>query len=571
MNVYEKLKYQMKNTKAAFSSRASSFRRDEDGSMLIFAMFILVMMLLAGGLAVDAMRTEYTRTTIQNTLDRAVLAAADLDQTEDAKAVVLDYFAKAGLSSYISADDIKINETKASGEFSFRRVSATARADVNTIFLPMLGIKSLAAVGAGAAEEGITDLEISLVVDVSGSMGWDSSTGKSKIYELRKAAKDFSFYMQCNPKAKRSDYPDNASCTVEEGKVSITLVPYAEQVTVGKTLLDQFKVTDEHEDSHCVTFDPDDFVYPDIPLDIELLRTGHFDPWSDANESPRSRTCRTDSWREIRPFVAKHTDMETYINALSAGGNTSIDVGMKWGLGLLDPAFRIGLTNLTTTNTPDGGTFVDTKFVGRPYSYTQDYSMKVIVLMTDGVNTDQHYLNEGFRSGPSEVFRNTADSNRYSVYNPATDKYYHTHNNTWNDHPYGDGDDVEVEYCKKSWWYGTRCWTETQSEPGSAVQMTFQEVFEKFPTSWYNQFSWLETAESNYGNTDKNARLSEACTAAKSNGVIVYTIGFETDPNDSVMSGCASSPSHFFPATGSDLAEIFGTIASSINQLRLTQ
>ena len=62
--------------------RLRRFRRDEDGSMIIFTLFLILMMLMVGGMAVDLMRFETNRSRLQATLDRAVLAAADLDQKQ---------------------------------------------------------------------------------------------------------------------------------------------------------------------------------------------------------------------------------------------------------------------------------------------------------------------------------------------------------------------------------------------------------------------------------------------------------------------------------------------------------
>ncbi|MDG2452861.1 MAG: Tad domain-containing protein, partial [Paracoccaceae bacterium] len=57
------------------------FARDEDGAFIIFSLFMFVLMLLTAGMALDLMRYETHRARLQGTLDRAVLAAADLDQT----------------------------------------------------------------------------------------------------------------------------------------------------------------------------------------------------------------------------------------------------------------------------------------------------------------------------------------------------------------------------------------------------------------------------------------------------------------------------------------------------------
>ncbi|WP_212523990.1 TadE/TadG family type IV pilus assembly protein [Actibacterium sp. MT2.3-13A] len=566
------------------------FARREDGSLVIFGLFLLLIMLGITGMAVDVIRVETTRTRLQNTMDRAVLAAADIDNDLDAKAVVTDYFDKAGLGQYLG--DVQVTSTTAADEVSYRRVSATAQAEVRTMFMRLSGIDTLTAASAATAEQGITDLEISLVLDVSGSMGsW--TDGGTKIAKLREAAKDFSYYMQCNPNAARGS---GKPCTVQAGKVSISMVPYAEQVTVGPTLLAQFNdpqltlvdITDEHANSHCVTFDPEDFATADIMARNaqipywELKRTGHFDArsrWYDT--TPDNRTCRTDSWREIRPFVGDHSEMEGYIDGLRAGGNTSIDIGMKWGTALLSPEMRQIVGKLTSTAGAGGAPVVDPDFLGRPYNYDQDYSIKVIVLMTDGVNTTQYYLKEPYRNGLSEVWRNTYYDDAFSVYDPGRGQYFYTKDGTWHDDPYGQGVDqitVTQRTCTrdKKWWRGVRCTdttlTQTVDQPGSAVQMSYPEVWETFPTDWYAGFSWLANPVASRGNADKNGQLDAICTAAKRQGIIVYTIGFEVGGDaDTVMAKCATSPGHYFPADGTNLAEVFGTIASSINQLRLTQ
>ena len=72
------------------ASALSWFRKAEDGSLTLLALLLVVMMIMMGGLAVDIMRYEATRTTLQNTLDRATLASASLRQTLDPEAVVND-------------------------------------------------------------------------------------------------------------------------------------------------------------------------------------------------------------------------------------------------------------------------------------------------------------------------------------------------------------------------------------------------------------------------------------------------------------------------------------------------
>ena len=87
----------------ALRHRGTKFALDDSGTMTIFATYIILMMILVCGIGVDLMRNELERTEVQATMDRAILAAADLDQTLDPEDVVSDYFAKAGLSDFLTS------------------------------------------------------------------------------------------------------------------------------------------------------------------------------------------------------------------------------------------------------------------------------------------------------------------------------------------------------------------------------------------------------------------------------------------------------------------------------------
>ena len=52
------------------------FAGDESGGAIVLGLVFFTLMIMMGGLAVDLMRFEHTRTTLQQTTDRAVLAAA---------------------------------------------------------------------------------------------------------------------------------------------------------------------------------------------------------------------------------------------------------------------------------------------------------------------------------------------------------------------------------------------------------------------------------------------------------------------------------------------------------------
>ena len=153
---------------AFVKTRIKTFARREDGAMTIFACFLVLIMIMICGIAIDLMNNEMTRTRVQNTLDRAILAASDLDQPLPPDEVVDDYFAKAGMLDYL--DSVTITPGANQPTTNFRIVEATARASTPSPYMRWTGWNSLPVFASGVAEETIENTEISLVIDISGSM-----------------------------------------------------------------------------------------------------------------------------------------------------------------------------------------------------------------------------------------------------------------------------------------------------------------------------------------------------------------------------------------------------------------
>ena len=390
-------------------AQSRRFIRDDSGMITIFATFMLLMFLMVCGIAVDLMRNEIERTRLQNTLDRAIVAAADLDSELDAEAVVRDYFAKSGVGQYL--DSVTVTPGTLLPSSHFRSVSATARARTPSPYMRMTGQNTLPVYTSGKAEEKMTNVEISLILDVSGSMN-----SNSRLTNLKIAAKDF---------------VDQVLDNSQKDRLHITIIPYATQVSLPQHLVDQLQLTNEHNYSRCVNFSASDFASAGIdPADV-LERTMHFDPWSTSdgrdddptmNLVPRP-VCEDNAAREMILFQNDATILKAYIENLSARGNTSIDIGMKWGAAMLDPKMRPAITALAAAKkVPD-------PFSDRPKAYSDPDTLKVIVLMTDGQNTSQYYIEDDHRRNDSEVYWNPRDE-VYSMYDsngtpdPDDDTFY---------------------------------------------------------------------------------------------------------------------------------------------------
>lgn len=453
---------------------ARRFCREEDGVMLVFSIMLLMMILLIGGIGVDLMRHEMVRTRLQATLDRAVLAAADLDQPLDPQAVVEDYFDKSKMGDYLAS--VTVTEG-----LNFRNVAATAEADMKTTLIHMAGIKTLTAPAAGAAEERISNVEATLVLDISGSMA-----DNTKMANMQTAARRFIDAVM------RGDNND---------EVSMTIVPYSEHVNIGPDLFDLIDTHHLHDFSYCVEI-------PDGHFEQEWLNQGHqfwqaqhyqwnYDGY---NNSRTDTVCPRYDYETVTAFSRNATALKQQIDQFRPRAGTSIFLGMKWAVALLDPSAN----NLVQGLIAKGK--VDATFSNRPEAYTDPDTLKTIILMTDGQNSSSSRIN------PSK-YKNSSQYSHWNRYN--------------------------------FWWYLNRY-----------VR----------PNQWGTWYQPL------YNPALGDSLTNDICTAAKSKGIVIWTIGFEVGAHGAdVMQKCASSPSHFFRVEGIEIKDAFESIARQINQLRLTQ
>lgn len=549
------------------TSALRRFGRSEDGSLLIFGMFAFVIMLLLAGISLDVMRAEERRTLLNNTMDRASLAAADLQQTLDPKAVVKDYFTKAGLEPPLDADIIVTEGTFGDS----RKVKIKSTENVQTWFMNMVGVEELAAKAASTAEESVGQIEISLVLDVSGSMN-----SNSRLTNLKPAAKAF---------------VDQIFDSAEADKVSISIVPYATQVSMSDDLKGYFDFNPitQHSDSTCIEFSPSagDFGTTAVTLaggGRLYDQNAHFDPFY-KNSPPVLFNCpdnATQSNRQIMPFSGNRAALKTYIDGLTAAGNTSIDIGMKWGTALLDPSMQDVVTGMVTAGT------LPSAFGGRPYEFDDADALKIVVLMTDGQNTTEYRMrnstipSQNYVSGQSRLYRNSYYTSnsvyQYSLWDESRNQYYVRATDSWRSDPWGDrvGD---TGY--------------SNGTPGpKAVPMTWNEVWGTMSQRYfsdniiYNAYDssntrnkWRPSSVSNpipgdWIYYEKDAQTLALCDAAKhpDRKIKIYTIAFEAPSSGrALLASCASSASNYYNVAGLDIEKAFSGIVNSINKLRLTQ
>jgi len=349
-----------------FLREINHFARAEDGVMLALVMMMMLIMFTVAGVGVDLMRTEMERTRLQQTVDSAALAAAHKDNTLVPKQVVLDYFAKANLASYISEDDITVSSVGLATS-----VTVDLTAEVQTPFLKNMGFETFSVPAKGRAEQAYGNSEVSLVLDISGSMDENN-----RMTRLHSAANEF---------VDTVISPDSLN------RVSLSLVPYTGDVNVGPEILSRMNVRQVHNYSHCVQFTPPDFSTTAVSPSDHYLQGQHF---SHVDGSFNYISCPKQTYERVTPFSQNGPALKAQINQLTGRERTSIHIGVKWGVALLDEAFRPVVNSLVDAN------IVDEAFRDRPAS-NNGQTMKVVVVMTDGMNTQTNRIKDFAYDTPS--------------------------------------------------------------------------------------------------------------------------------------------------------------------------
>ncbi len=216
-------------------------KRDENGNVAV--LFALMMMPIMGGvgLAVDHARAHRLQTQLQIVADAATSAGlTEYRETGDVnkgQERLLKYIddglekdgmvrarqengngANAGDARVVYVDGSVIDPLTSS-------VRPVLRTTIGTPFMSLLGTEELEVevytkgAVASNSEAGTKDLEVSLMLDVSGSMDWDDDNGDRKMDSMKEAAKDF------------LDIIMPQDLAVDNRRVG--LVPFSDRVNVG--------------------------------------------------------------------------------------------------------------------------------------------------------------------------------------------------------------------------------------------------------------------------------------------------------------------------------------------------
>jgi Flp pilus assembly protein TadG len=510
------------------SSLFRGLRRDRSGGIAILFAALAPVLFMLGGVALDYSRVHSLKIAAQSALDAAVLAASDAVLADDRRQEVF----AAILKQNFSEQDIATLQSK----FIYSRANGghgTLTFSFPTLLMRIGGYDSLAVAVESAARQDLFDIEVAMVLDVSGSMS-NRMGAMPRIDALKGAAR------------KLIETLDNAKLPSQ--KISYAIVPFTMNVNIGTgnaALVDNtasplFTGTTW---AGCVLERPAPYHNQDTYNIGDARAGGRWQAYIWPPEPNSGGSCQnpsngtntgyrtveavglygpSDPWtmgpnyncvrHSIKPLDDNTADVLTAIDGLTSNSNmgTIIAPGVAWGHRVLSPE--------------------------PPFEQADDFSRtvrKIMIVITDGEQTT-----EGEYQSTS-CARETNTTTPYA-FDPAT---------------------LQLD--------------------GSALSTTG-------PTDMFSPYGYVLSSQPLGASGTWSAvhsRLEEvslgACNEFKARGgpdasVALYTIAASTGaaPGTSVynlLQNCATSGKHFFYAADSDkLDEAFLKIARDATELRLT-
>jgi len=346
------------------AARLRGLARNDRGSVVImFGLTIFIIFSIVGS-AVDYGRAMLARARLQAAVDSSVLAAARVWQLENN----LELAEQKALMHFESN---KPSEPSRVVEFTPDMVAATftmvGETTVRTPFLSVVQIPQIVvstrgqALIAGGGNAG-TNLEVSLMLDVTGSMGG------SKIEDLKSAAKDL---IDIVVWSDQSEYTSRVA--LAPFSTAINAGDLGSSVAYNPTSSRDFKLrngdtkTRYRTSTYCLS---------------ERTGTNAFTDAAPTGSSRIPRAYQTNSSSAcvpsapIVPMTSNKDALKGVINGFVASGNTSGHLGTAWAWYLLSPNWSSVL--------PEGSKPQPYSMLAQVGEKGQPLLKKVAVLMTDG-------------------------------------------------------------------------------------------------------------------------------------------------------------------------------------------
>lgn len=343
--------------------RSSTFLSNERGTISIMFGAAIIAMVGVVGLSIDVGRSMDAQSKAAAALDSAVLAATRAvfngDKSVSEIETLAANFFEGNLESVgdIGAD---YSDFTADVNTDTKTVKARTTVHVPTTFGRIFGVDKISYTVASSATFNIQDIELSLVLDVTGSMRGQ------KIDDLKEASKELIDALM----------PENGGGASE---VKIALAPYSTAVNAGP--LAEVATAGRSTDG-CVLERDGLYAYNDVapPADYSSVTDADIISGSSLNYVANSPAPQSDIDRfegragyicptaELVPLSTDRDFLKNSIDGYTANGGTAGHIGIDWGWNMISDSWGALLPGESS-----------------PKPYGSKNLVKAVVLMTDGV------------------------------------------------------------------------------------------------------------------------------------------------------------------------------------------
>lgn len=209
------------------------FRKDERGVFLVIFALLAVVIIAASGAVVDFTRVQQARTRAQNAIDSAALALQGTINNSGVTAASLKLKAQDLLTERMGDTSITAVVESATPDTANGKLTISGYISVPTYFVQLVGIKDIRSTMLSEVTRSSSDLEVSLSIDITGSMAkktcswlekWFGCTDTDKIGDLIIAS---------------NNIIDKLVSTTQTPTYSkMAIVPWSYAVNVGSTYAD---------------------------------------------------------------------------------------------------------------------------------------------------------------------------------------------------------------------------------------------------------------------------------------------------------------------------------------------
>jgi Flp pilus assembly protein TadG len=358
-------------------------RCDSRAAVMPIVGLTLMVLLTAGGMAVDAGRAQLVQSKLSSALDAAGLAAGANASTADVSSEVQRFVEANFPNSYMSSTLTDVSVGVSSDN---KILELTATATVPTTLMRLAGYEDMTVTAVSEITRETKGMELVLVMDNTGSMA-----GSGKMGAMQQAAHNLIDIL----------YGDET----ELENFWVALVPYVTAVNIGPAKLgwvkdyDQDRYTDDWPSGHLrwkgcvearsngydVTDDPPNTSNPDTLWNIFFWEDHDVDnDWIENNgdvdiyelegySNSGGRGPNIGCGPAVTPFTSQKSDIDAAIDEMAPWrrGGTMSSTGLAWGWRILSPRWR-GLW--------------DHEEVTLPLDYEEPLMEKVVIILTDGEN-----------------------------------------------------------------------------------------------------------------------------------------------------------------------------------------